>query len=395
MMMHNRKPAKRAVVVKRLDAGGVKPAEKKTVPKLEEYINNHDYVGAVTLLEYQRGTSEANALTLPWLAYAAFHLGDYNKALDTYTEMIKKGEEKKEDISLLHLYVACCHFYLGQYSEAEEAAKKGPANKLQNRLLLHLQQARKDDGDQGEMMKYHKRITDSTEDQLSLASIHYLRSHFQEATDIYKRLLLEYRDYTALRVYVALCYYKLDYYDVSLEMLATYLQQYKDSAIAINLKACNHYKLYDGKAAEAELKTMTDQLQASSHNMENNLFKHNLVVFRNGENALQVWPDLVGIVPEARLNLVIYYLRNHQIEEAFDMLRDLEPNTPQEYILKGVVNAAYGQLIDSRENIKLAQQYFQLVGASSSECDTIPGRQCMASCFFLLKQVSSIVILSC
>jgi hypothetical protein len=47
-----------------------------------------------------------------------------------------------------------------------------------------------------------------------------------------------------------------------------------------------------------------------------------------------------------------------------------------------------GQLTDSRDHLKLAQQFFQLVGASASECDTIPGRQCMASCFFLLKQVS-------
>jgi intraflagellar transport protein 56 len=37
-------------------------------------------------------------------------------------------------------------------------------------------------------------------------------------------LLLENRDYAALNVYVALCYYKLDYYDVSLEILAAYLQ---------------------------------------------------------------------------------------------------------------------------------------------------------------------------
>ena len=39
-----------------------------------------------------------------------------------------------------------------------------------------------------------------------------------------------------------------------------------------------------------------------------------------------------------------------------------------------------------------AQQYFQLVGASASECDTIPGRQCMASCFFLLKQFEDVNI---
>lgn len=70
----------------------------------------------------------------------------------------------------------------------------------------------------------HQELTDTQEDQLSLAAMHYLRSHFQEATDIYKRLLLENRDDLALNVFVAMCYYKLDYYDVSLEILAVYLQ---------------------------------------------------------------------------------------------------------------------------------------------------------------------------
>ena len=35
---------------------------------------------------------------------------------------------------------------------------------------------------------------------------------------------LKNRDFLALNVYVALCYYKLDYYDVSQEVLAVYLQ---------------------------------------------------------------------------------------------------------------------------------------------------------------------------
>lgn len=64
----------------------------------------------------------------------------------------------------------------------------------------------------------------------------------QEATDIYKRLLLEKRDYLALNVYVALCYCKLDYYDVSLEILGVYLNAFPDSALAINLKSCNHFR---------------------------------------------------------------------------------------------------------------------------------------------------------
>lgn len=40
----------------------------------------------------------------------------------------------------------------------------------------------------------------------------------------------------------------------------------------------------------------------------------------------------------------------------------------------------------------MAQTFFQLVGASAAECDTIPGRQCMASCFFLLKQFEDVNI---
>ena len=98
-------------------------------------------------------------------------------------------------------------------------------------------------------------------------------------------------------------------------------------------------------------------------------------------------------------------------------MKDLEPTTPQEYILKGVVNAALGQEQNSKEHLKIAQQYFQLVGGSASECgaisawrfyaagvylshgtmcaagssDTIPGRQCMASCFFLLSQFDDVL----
>ena len=52
-----------------------------------------------------------------------------------------------------------------------------------------------------------------------MAAIHYLRGHFEEATEIYKKLLVENREFSAINVYIALCYYKLDYYDVSLDIL--------------------------------------------------------------------------------------------------------------------------------------------------------------------------------
>ncbi|KAJ3063591.1 Intraflagellar transport protein 56 [Podochytrium sp. JEL0797] len=188
-----------------------------------------------------------------------------------------------------------------------------------------------------------------------------------------------------------MCYYKLDYYDVSQEVLAVYLQHFPDSLIAINLKACNHFRLYNGKAAEQELNTISEKISASFR-FADDLIKHNMVVFRGGEGALQSFPGLLDVIPEARLNLVIFHLKNDDIISAFNLMKDVEPSTPQEYILKGIVNATLGQDQESRDHLKIAQQYFQLVGGSASECDTIPGRQCMASCFFLLKQFDDVMI---
>ena len=88
----------------------------------------------------------------------------------------------------------------------------------------------------------------------------------------------------------------------------------------------------------------------------------------------------MGTVPEARLNLVIFHMHNNEVQEAYELMKEIEPTSPQEYILKGVTNLALGQQMDSREHLKvnslpttctthyplpttrgLAQQYFQLL----------------------------------
>jgi hypothetical protein len=52
------------------------------------------------------------------------------------------------------------------------------------------------------------------------------------------------------------------------------------------------------------------------------------------------------VPPEAKLNLVIYHLRQHDVGEAYKLIKDLEPSTPQEYILK----VAQAQRADTRVN---------------------------------------------
>ncbi|XP_017888054.1 intraflagellar transport protein 56 [Ceratina calcarata] len=363
--------------------GVKKSASEKRIPKLEEFLQKRDYTGALTLLEFNNATESTLSSEL-WMGYCAFHLGDYKRATGIY-ENLKKREQTPPD---LPTNLACCYFYLGMYPESQKLLEEAPHSKLKNRLLFHLSHKT---GNEARLMEYHHMLEDVIEDQLSLASIHYLRAHYQEAIDVYKKILLENRDYFALNVYVALCYYKLDYYDVAQEVLQVYLQKYPDSAIAINLKACNHFRLYNGTAAQNEMKQLTEKM-SNSFSFSHDLIRHNTVVFKGGEGALQILPNLVDVIPEARLNLVIYYLKQDDVREAFELIKELEPAVPQEYILKGIVNAVMGQETNSRDNIKTAQQYFQLVGSSASECDTIPGRQCMASCFFLYRQFEEVLV---
>lgn len=152
----------------------------------------------------------------------------------------------------------------------------------------------------------------------------------------------------ALNIYIALCYYKLDYFDISQEVLDIYLNRHTDSIVAINLKACNRFRLFDGRAAEGLIRNMVNDRHASASTtiggggglagdrigsgslagaaddddddgkgaFGRELLRHNLVVFRGGEGALQVFPGLLDIVPEARLNLAIYYLRGGDVQRA-------------------------------------------------------------------------------
>lgn len=74
------------------------------------------------------------------------------------------------------------------------------------------------------------------------------------------------------------------------------------------------------------------------------LIRHNLVVFRNGELAYQVLPSLVDVIPEARLNLAIYYLKQNDIKKANELMKDVKPTVPSEYILKGELSTNFLRL---------------------------------------------------
>lgn len=196
--------------------------------------------------------------------------------------------------------------------------------------------------------------------------------------------------------------------------------RHPDSASALNLKACNLYKLLQKDEAESLLKQVisksssatiaTSTTTSKSPNVSSSsssgstggsssssssssagggsaLLRHNLVVMRDGEDALTHLPPLLDVVPEARFNLAAHHLRNaasiglhrngaavaaaasppssstsilggpnktadgtinvslnvgpmNGIEEAYRLVRDLVPKTPNDFVIKGTVNAA-------------------------------------------------------
>lgn len=76
------------------------------------------------------------------------------------------------------------------YDESKAIVEEAEQSELKTRLNFHLSHKLKDES---ALMTYHQQLEDVLEDQLSLAAIHYLRAHYQEAIDIYKRLLLHNR----------------------------------------------------------------------------------------------------------------------------------------------------------------------------------------------------------
>ncbi|VDO03862.1 unnamed protein product [Rodentolepis nana] len=353
-------------------------------PTLEEFIETGDYIGAITLLEFECHSKKTEKDIDLWIGYCYFHLGDYDRAAEVY----KKTISDPQLASQTRLYLACCYFFMGMYKEAQEEGNQTPQSELKTRLLFHTAYKLNDERN---ILIYHNRLSDALENQLSLASIHFLRGHHQEAIEIYKRIMIENRNFIALNVYIGLCYYKLDYYDVALEVLDLYLQHYPNSPMAVNLRACINYRLQNSKTAIEELKALRE-LFSSNLSYARDLINHNLSVFTHGEASLKVLPPLIDVLPEARLNLVIYHLRREDIGSAYELLKDIEPITPHECILKAIINTLIGQETGSIDHLKLAQQHFQSVGNSASECDTICGRQCMASYFFLLRQFENAIV---
>ena len=146
----------------------------KGQPSLDEFLNKRDYTGALALLDFKLKCQDGDTKDLLlWIGYCSFHLGNFRRAEDAYKELLDTHDISSD----VHLNIACCYFYQQMYEESEKAAERGPKDSLQNRILFNISHRV---GDETKLMQYHQNLKDKKDDQLSLAAVHYLRSHHQE-----------------------------------------------------------------------------------------------------------------------------------------------------------------------------------------------------------------------
>lgn len=362
----------------------------------DAYLKRRDFSGAIALLRLHKDVQLplASAPLTPWqkttwwLAYCHFQSGEFTQALEYFDQLVTSEDANEQQSTgpaasvceSWRLSRACCLYYLQMFDEAEQAALRTPRHALCNRLL-YLTAHQRNHGEAVLLDRYQQLSSTSAEDQIALAYTSFLRQNYEEAIDIYKRLLVRHRgQLDALHVYLSMCYLKMGYYDVSLELLAVYLENHRDSFVATNLKACNYFHLYSGREAKQELDAFIKEhpshpcaLDGSRQNSAMGMLDvatHNTLVFEeaqngsspssSGTNALHMLRSLSGRIDEARMNLVLFHLHQRDFERAFELVGELEPSTPTEHIVKAVLHGAIGEQTGSKDHVFLAEKYFHV-----------------------------------
>lgn len=184
---------------------------------LEDFISGRDYVGALTFLEFQpqdRSTVD-NYL---WRGYCAFHNQEYSKAQDIYIELLSGNYDNTPDE--VPLFLACVYSRSHMYKEAWEATQEGPDCDLKDRLIFFLMHYKSDEGwvgkndigDKDSSIESYRQMLGKgpPENLLCLAAMKYTYDQqYQNAIDIYKKVVSENREYITLNFYIAMCYFKM------------------------------------------------------------------------------------------------------------------------------------------------------------------------------------------
>ncbi|GAB5372962.1 hypothetical protein AAMO2058_001709200 [Amorphochlora amoebiformis] len=385
--------------------GSRKEKERRDSLTVEEFLKKKDYVGARIFLEFQLKCGSRSKKLYLILAYCCFQSKDFSAAAKIYSNLIKAYPEES---STYDLYLAVTLYHLKEFKKAKDSALRGKKGWLRSRVVLLLADQLNDLKDDTKLIEMHRKLIDEAPNpyaklsqELCLAGLHYNNAEFHQAVEIYHEVLNGNPTFIAIRAYLAVCYYRMDCFEVSLEHIQHYLKKYPTSPFAVNLRACAQHRMGETKAAEEGIIAFTEAL-GRGHGVNHacgpegapyDLITHNRVVISDGDGdrAQDIFNMVKDTVKEAPMNLVIHNLRKHDYRQAVEVMKDIKISTPQEYILKGLAHAGLAQMGRDEKVVEEAKNCFRLVGLSESSRDTVHGHQCMASYYFLVGQFPRVV----
>ena len=343
-----------------------------------DFIELGDYNAARTILLFNN-TKERSFIRDLWIAYCHYELGDYESSLKIYKELSYLDSSKYSQYILkdtLKMNMCLCLFKLQYYQQIKSEIEDLPQSKLGNRFRLHYYQRI---GDESNVLKYHSKLEDTVMDQLCLASLHFTRGYYNEALKVFKKMHIDDPHMDELHLYAAMCYYKLEYFDRCLSTLQSYKQVDQESFIASNLKACVYYRLSKCTDAKVEIGNLVNVYP----NGFNKVLVHNMALFGNKDNCLDVWHSCIHYIPEAACNIAIYHLKDKQLQHAKEIVDKIHPTYLDEIVVKAICLAEYGQEYNDEKSIQESILLFESIGTLESEKNTILGRQSMSSLLLL------------
>lgn len=345
--------------------------------EVQKFIQARDFQAAKSVLKYDKDKSIYKDLVIAYLHYL---LGEYEEAGKMYKEISYLDSAKYQQYATkeqLRLYANICLFHLRSFQEVKLDLDSIPNQGLGNRLKLHLFQRM---GDEEQVLKHHGKLQDVIEDHLTLASMHFVRGHYQEALKIFKKLMAEHPDRAEIGLYAGLAYYKLEFYDKAMLIADSFMQKSGPSFIATNLKACCLYKLYKVQEAEALLNTIVNVYPKGF----NRIIQHNLALILNDDMSLKSWNDCTKYIPEASINIVIHHLKHGEVMNAKEVVDKIQPAFLEELIIKAACLTEYGQEYESTDALKQAATIYESIGSTDAEKNTILGRQSMSNYMFIV-----------
>ncbi|OEH76434.1 tetratricopeptide repeat-containing protein 26 [Cyclospora cayetanensis] len=395
--------------------------KRDSLPNLADLLCSRNFKSAVSLLQKERSSGRSRPKSDLWLGYCLFHAREYKEALAVYERLMRvsglptewertdcekyslpsaasaetsagtcNNELSSDEKEQLPLLKGLCHFALQQPEKGLAEIRHAKPGPMQRRLLLLLRMQWQHQDPRGTPFSKEPdswedidRAIESLEegdrdDQLCAAAAYFSRCRYQKGADLYGSLLSADPKATALKVYRALCCFRLGNVQEAERLTQEYLAQHPGSLFASNLLWCCLVTQGQKEAAQKFLQGLCEEMQLRVEDLMalSETLRPNLCFVQGASRELPaILEPLVGVLPERLRD----YLVSRAHPQAFVVAA-----SKSEKALKAGALLMLGQCGGREALLTEAQSLFQEVASSKQAPEDCPLKlQCAMYSFCL------------